>query len=89
MSDHNDNDDDDFVDGVLNTDDDDDDQDDVDVPYVIDDGDDDDNVDVHNDDTCHNTCNTAKLKILELITSNRGCEVLTIKILLSIGFYID
>ena len=32
---------------------------------------------------------TAKLEILELITSNRGCEVLTIKILLSIWFYID
>ena len=47
MSDHNDNDD------VLNADDDDD-QYDVDVPSGIDD-DDDDNVDVHNDDTCHNT----------------------------------
>ena len=32
---------------------------------------------------------TAKLEILELITSNRGCEVLTIKILLAIGFYIE
>ena len=31
---------------------------------------------------------TTKLEILELITSNRGCEVLTIKILLAIGFYI-
>ena len=29
----------------------------------------------------------AGLEILELITSNRGCEVLTIKILLAIGFY--
>ena len=51
MSDHNDNDADDFVDDVLNADD--DDQDDVDVPYGIDD--DDDNVDVHDDDACHNT----------------------------------
>ena len=40
MSDHNDNGD--------------DDQDDVDVPYGIDD-DNDDNVDVHDDDACHNT----------------------------------
>ena len=32
---------------------------------------------------------TVGIEILELITSNRGCEVLTIKILLSIGFYID
>ena len=53
MSDHNENDDDDFIDDVLNVDD--DDQDDFDVPYDIDDDDDDDNVDVHNDDTCHNT----------------------------------
>ena len=56
MSDHNDNDEDDFVHDVLNVDDDDDneddDQDDVDVPYGIDD---DDNVDVHDDDACHNT----------------------------------
>ena len=29
---------------------------------------------------------TAKLEILELIISNRGCEVLTIKILLAIWF---
>ena len=43
MSDHNDNDDDDFVD-----------QHDVDVPYDIDDYDDD-NFDVHDDDACHNT----------------------------------
>ena len=49
---HNDNDDNGFVDDVLN--DDDDDQDDVDVPYGIDDYDDD-NVDVHDDDACHNT----------------------------------
>ena len=58
MHDHNENDNDDFVDDVLNADNDDvnedDDQDDVDVPYGIDD-DDDDNVDVHDDDTCHNT----------------------------------
>ena len=58
MNDHNENDDDDFVDNVLNVDNDDanedDDQDDVDVPYGIDD-DDDDNIDVHNDDPCHNT----------------------------------
>ena len=52
MSDHNDNDDDDFVDDVLNANDDDD-QDDVDVPYGIDD--DYDNVDAHDDDTCHHT----------------------------------
>ena len=51
MCDHNDNDDDDFVDDVLNADD--DDQYDVGVPYGIDD--DDDNVNVHNDDACHNT----------------------------------
>ena len=50
MSDHNENDDDDFVDNVLNANDDDD-QDDVDIPYGIDD----DNVDVHDDDACHNT----------------------------------
>ena len=58
MSDHNDNDEDDFVDDVLNVDDDDDNEDDdqeyVDVPYGI--GDDDDgNIDVHDDDACHNT----------------------------------
>ena len=57
MSDHNDNDEDDFVDDVLNVDNDDDNEDDdqdyVDVPYGIDD-DDDDNIDVHDDDTCHN-----------------------------------
>ena len=57
MCDHNDNDDDDFVDDVLDFDDDDnnedDDQDDVDLPYGIDD--DDDNVNVHDDDACHNT----------------------------------
>ena len=58
MSDHNDNDGDDFVNDVLNAEDEDDnednDQDDVDVPYGIDDYDDD-NVDVHDDDACHNT----------------------------------
>ena len=58
MIDHNDNDEDDFFDHVLNANDYDDnendDQDDVDVPYVIDD-DDDDNIDVHDDDACHNT----------------------------------
>ena len=58
MSDHNDNDGDDFVNDVLNAEDEDDneydDQDDVDVPYGIDD-DDDDNVDVHDDDACNNT----------------------------------
>ena len=32
---------------------------------------------------------TIGLDILELLTSNRGCEVVNIKILLSIGFYID
>ena len=53
MCDHNDNDDDDFVDDVLDVDDDDD-QDDVDLPYGIYE-DEDENVDVHNDDTCHNT----------------------------------
>ena len=60
MCDHNDNDYDDFVDDVLNADDDDDneddDEDDANVPYGIDDDDDDDeNVDVHDDDACHNT----------------------------------
>ena len=60
MNDHNDNDDDGCVDDVINVDDDDD-QDDVDVPYGIDDDDDDDdNVDVHNDDTCHNTSRYSK-----------------------------
>ena len=57
MSDPNDNDDDDFVDNVINADNDDDnegdDQDDFDVPYGIDD--DDDNVNVHDDVSCHNT----------------------------------
>ena len=54
MRDHNDNDNDDFVDDVLDVDDnEDDDQDYVYVPYGIDDYDD--NVDVHNDDACHNT----------------------------------
>ena len=53
MTNHNDNDDDDFVNDVLNVEDENDDQDDVDVPYGIDD--DDDNVIVHNDDACHNT----------------------------------
>ena len=58
------NDDNDFVDDVLNVDDDDDntddDQDDVDVPYGIYDDDDDDKVNVHNDDTCHNTSGYCK-----------------------------
>ena len=54
MSDHNHNDGDDFVNDVLNVEDEDDDQDDVDVPYIIDD-DYDDNIDVHDDDECHNT----------------------------------
>ena len=54
MSDHNENDGDDFVNDVLNVEDEDDDQDDVDVPYGIDD-DDDDNVNFHDDDACHNT----------------------------------
>ena len=54
MSDHNDNDGDDFVNDVLNVEDEDDDQDEVDVPYGIDD-DDDDNINVHDDDACHNT----------------------------------
>ena len=57
MCDHNENDDDDFVDDVLNAttanDNEDDDQDDVDVPYGIDD--DDDDINVNNDKTCHNT----------------------------------
>ena len=58
MSDHNDNGGDGFVNDVLKVDDDDDneddDQEDVDVPYGI--GDDDDgNIDVHDDDACHNT----------------------------------
>ena len=54
MCDHNDNNDNDFVDDVLNADDDDNEDDnqyDVDVPYAIDD----DNIDVHDDDACHNT----------------------------------
>ena len=53
MSHHNDNDVDDFFDDVLNDDDDDEDdgQYDVNVPYGIDD----DDVDVHDDDACHNT----------------------------------
>ena len=55
MIDHNYNDDDTFLDDVLNFDDDDDHADDVDVPYGIDDVDDD-NVDVHDDDACHNIC---------------------------------
>ena len=63
MRDHNDNDDDDFIDDVLNVGDGDDNevdnQDDVDVPYGID-GDDDDNVDVDNDDRCHNTSRYCK-----------------------------
>ena len=92
MSDHNGNDDDDFVDDVLNVDcnddNEDDDQDDVDVPYGIDD-DYDDNIDVHDDDACIILIYTTGFKILELITSNRGCEVLTIKILLAIVFYIN
>ena len=63
MCDHNENDDKDFVDDVLNSNNDDnnedDDQDDVDGPYGIGD-DDDDNVDVHNDDTCYNTSGYSK-----------------------------
>ena len=59
MTDHNENDDDYFVNDVLNVenedDNKDDDQDDVDVPYGIDDNDDDDNINVHDDDACHNT----------------------------------
>ena len=58
MSDHNDNDGDDFVDDVLNVDDDDD-QDDIYVPYGIDHYDDE-NIDVHDDDTCHNTSGYCK-----------------------------
>jgi len=55
MSDHKENDDNDFVDDVHDDDDkEDDDEDDVDVPYDIDD-DDDDNVNVHDDDACDNT----------------------------------
>ena len=50
MSDHNENDGDDFVNDVFNVED----EDDVDVPYGIDD-DDDDNIDAHDDDACHNT----------------------------------
>ena len=89
MRDHNENDDDDFVDDVLNADDDDY-QDDVDVPYGIDDDDDDDdNADVHDDDACIILLDIARFEILELITSNRGCEVLNIKILLAIVFYIN
>ena len=49
MSDHNENDDDDFVDDVLNADDHDDNEED-----------DDDNVNVQNDDTCHNTSGYCK-----------------------------
>ena len=82
MSDRNDNDDDDFVDDVLNATADDD-QDDVDVPYGIDD-DYDDNVNAHDDDACIILLDTTGFDILELITSNRVCEVLTIKILLAI-----
>ena len=52
MSDHNDNDEDYFVDDALNFDD--DDRDDVYIPYGIDD-DDDDNVDVHDNYAWHNT----------------------------------
>ena len=92
MSNHNDNDDNDFVDNVLNADDDDDNEDD-----------DQDDVDVHmalmmmmmtmsmSTMMIHFIIllDTAKLNILELITSNSGCEVFTIKILLVIGFYID
>ena len=55
MSGHNDNDDNDFADDVLNAatdyDNEDDNQDVVDVPYSIDD----DKINVHNDDACHNT----------------------------------
>ena len=57
MHDHNNNDDYDFVDDVLDANDDDD-QDDVVVPYGIDD--DDDNIDVHNDYACHNTSGYCK-----------------------------
>ena len=59
MSDHNGNDDDEFIDDVLdvecNVDNEDDDQDDVNVPYGINDDYDDENVDVHDDGACHNT----------------------------------
>ena len=58
MSDHNENDDDDFLDDVLNANNDDD-QDDVDVPYDIDD-DDDNNINVHDDDACYNTSGYCK-----------------------------
>ena len=91
MNDHKDNDDDDVFDDVLNAEDDDDneddDQDDVDVPYGI----------VMMMMTMSMSTmiihviillDTTKLEILELIRSNRGCEVLTIKLLLAIGFYI-
>ena len=57
MTDHNDNDDDDFLNDVFNVeyqDDNEDDQDDANVPYGIDD-DDDVNIDVLDDDACHNT----------------------------------
>ena len=58
MTYHNDNDDDALFNDALNVeyedDNEDDDQDDVDVPYGIDD-DDDENIDVHDDDACHNT----------------------------------
>ena len=93
MSDHNDNDEDDFVDDVLNVDDDDDNEDD----------------DRHDVLTYHMALmmmmmttsmsmmtmhvtillDTAGLEILELIISNGGCEVFTIQIFLAIGFYID
>ena len=56
MTDHNDNDDDDFLNDVFNVeyqDDNEQDQDDANVPYGIDD--DDYNVDVQDDDACHNT----------------------------------
>ena len=57
MSDHNEIDDNDCVDDVLNANDDDDNEDDdqydVDATYGIDD--DDDNIDLHDDDGCHNT----------------------------------
>ena len=63
-----DNDDDGFVNDVLNVEDEDDneddDQDDVDVPYGIDD-DDDDSVDFHDDDACHNT-SQYRLILMEL-----------------------
>ena len=60
------NDDDDFVDDVLNVDDDDDNeddyQDDVDVPYGIDD----DDIIFHDNDACHNTsgyCTTWDIEV--------------------------